>query len=1081
MKKFIFFFLTLLLTLSINSYAEKKSDAKDTLLTSSILSGMKLRLIGPGIISGRIGDIAVNPLDKSTFYVAVASGGVWKTSNNGTSFTPIFDNQSSYSIGCVALDPNNPYIVWVGTGENNSQRSVAYGDGVYKSIDGGKSWNRVGIEKSEHIGKILIDPRNSNVVYVAAQGPLWGAGGDRGLYKTTDGGNSWESVLKISENTGVSDIAFDPRNPDVIYATSYQRRRHVWTLVNGGPEAAIHKSTDGGKSWNKLTNGLPGGELGRIAIAVSPVEPDIVYALIEATEDNGGFFRSTDRGASWEKRYNYKSTSAQYYQELFCDPKSPDRVYSMDTYLQVTEDGGKTWRSLGNRYRHVDDHALWIDPENTNHLIVGGDGGLYQTYDRGSTWDYFENLPVSQFYRVATDNSEPFYYVYGGTQDNSTWGGPSRTINSGGITNEDWFLIVGGDGYQARIDPTNPNIVYGQWQYGNLVRYDRKSGEVFYIQPQPDKGEELRWNWDTPLILSSHSPTRLYIAANRLFRTDDRGNTWKAISPDLSRQIDRNKLPVMGKIQSIDAVAKNASTSLYGNSVALSESPLNPDLLYVGTDDGLIQITEDGGKNWTAVKSINGLPDTTYVSDLFASQHNENVVYASFNNHKRADFKPYLFKSTDKGKSWKSIVGNLPNNHQVWTIVEDFVNPNLLFCGTEFALYFSIDAGEKWTKLSSGFPTIAVRDLEIQKRESDLVVGTFGRGIYILDDYSPLRNLNSDNLQKDIYLFPVKDALMFNQDDSKAKGDNGETFYRAKNPEYGATFSYYVKDAFKTLRQTRREQEKKLEKEGKLIDYPTLEQMFKEENEEASYLIFQITNEEGFVCRQLTHTPTKGINRVNWDLCFPNTAPIQKEIQINKYSGMHVLPGKYFVSILKYENGEITKLTEPQAFIVKPLNNLTLPSNDSKQLVKFRKELLNLQLSVLSSNSYLANLKTRIKAIKKAILATINPQNSLIKQAREIELQLIDIDVILNGNSTIARLNENQPPSLTDRLNYILWGVWTTSQDVTETQKMSFKIADEGIKAIIKQLKKITEVDIKSIENELDKLNAPWTPGRLPR
>ncbi|HPI20285.1 MAG TPA: glycosyl hydrolase, partial [Candidatus Kapabacteria bacterium] len=845
MKKFIFFFLALLLTLSINIYAEKKSEAKDTLLTSSILSGMKLRLIGPGVISGRIGDIAVNHLDKSTFYVAVASGGVWKTTNNGTSFTPIFDSQSSYSIGCVALDPNNPYIVWIGTGENNSQRSVAYGDGVYKSIDGGKSWNRVGLEKSEHIGKILIDPRNSNVVYVAAQGPLWGAGGDRGLYKTTDGGSSWECVLKISENTGVSDIAFDPRNPDVIYAASYQRRRHVWTLVNGGPEAAIHKSTDGGKSWNKLTNGLPGGELGRIGIAVSPVNPDIVYALIEATEDNGGFFRSTDRGASWEKRYNYKNTSAQYYQELFCDPKDPDRVYSMDTYLQVTEDGGKTWKSLGNRYRHVDDHALWIDPDNTNHLIVGGDGGLYQTYDRGSTWDYFENLPVSQFYRIATDNSEPFYYVYGGTQDNSTWGGPSRTINSGGITNEDWFLIVGGDGYQARIDPTNPDIVYGQWQYGNLVRYDRKSGEVFYIQPQPEKGEELRWNWDTPLILSSHSPTRLYIAANRLFRTDDRGNTWKAISPDLSRQIDRNKLPVMGKIQSIDAVAKNASTSIYGNSVALSESPLNPDLLYVGTDDGLIQITEDGGQNWTAIKSINGLPDTTYVSDLFASQHNENVVYASFNNHKRADFKPYLFKSTDKGKSWKSIVGNLPNNHQVWTIVEDFVNPNLLFCGTEFALYFSIDGGEKWTKLSSGFPTIAVRDLEIQKRESDLVVGTFGRGIYILDDYSPLRTLNSDILQKDIFLFPVKDALMFNQDDSKAKSDNGETFYRAKNPEYGATFSFYLKDAFKTLKQSRREQESKLKKEGKPISYPTLEQMFNEDNEEASYLILQITNDEG--------------------------------------------------------------------------------------------------------------------------------------------------------------------------------------------------------------------------------------------
>ena len=740
----------------------KKPDTTDY-FQSKTFSGLKLRLIGPAITSGRIIDLAVNPKDHSHFFVAVASGGVWKTMNGGITFTPVFDSQNSFSIGCVTMDPNNANVVWVGSGENNSQRSVSYGDGVYKSLDGGKNWKNMGLKRSEHIGKIIVDPRNSNVVYVAAQGPLWGSGGDRGLYKTSNGGETWDLLLKISENTGVSDIAMDPRDPDVIYASAYQRRRHVWTLINGGPESAIHKSTDGGKTWTKLTEGLPSGDVGRIGLAVSPVNPDIVFALIETSDNSGGFFRSSDRGASWEKRYDYVSTSAQYYQEIVCDPKDVDRVYSLDTYLKLTDDGGKTWRNLGNEHRHVDDHAIWIDPDNTNHMLIGGDGGLYESYDLGKTFRFFPNLPITQFYRITVDNSEPFYYVYGGTQDNSTWGGPSRTTNTGGITNEDWFLVVGGDGYKAQVDPKDPNIVYGEWQYGGLVRLDRKSGEVLFIQPQPEKGEEHRWNWDTPLLISPHANTRLYFAANRLFRSDDRGQSWKPVSLDLTRKIDRNKLPVMGKVWGPDAVAKNASTSLFGNIVSLTESPVKENLIFVGTDDGLIQVTEDA-QNWRKIDRFPGVPDTTYVSDLFASQHNENVVYASFDNHKNADFKPYLIKSTDKGKTWTSIRGNLPDNGVVYTITEDFENPNLLFCGTEFGLYFTVDGGKKWIQLKGEFPTIAVRDLEIQKRENDLAIGTFGRGIYILDDYSSLRKLSEDLLKREAYVFPVKDALMYMPD-----------------------------------------------------------------------------------------------------------------------------------------------------------------------------------------------------------------------------------------------------------------------------------------------------------------------------
>ncbi|MGB9912526.1 MAG: WD40/YVTN/BNR-like repeat-containing protein, partial [Candidatus Kapaibacteriota bacterium] len=712
----------------------KKSESVESPKREVNFDNIKLRAIGPAVFGGRVSDIAVNPYNKKEFYVAVASGGVWKTTNSGTTFFPVFDTYGSFSIGCIAIDSKNPNVVWVGTGENNSQRSVSWGDGVYKSIDGGKSWKNMGLKNSEHIGKIVIHPQNSDVVYVAAQGPLWGPGGDRGLYKTTDGGKTWELVLKISENTGVTDVVMDPRDPNVLYCASYQRRRHVWTLINGGPEAAIYKTTDGGKSWEKLQNGLPSGELGRIGLGLSPADPDIIYAIIEGNEGKGGIYRSTDRGASWEKRNSWFSGSAQYYHEVFCDPKNPERVFFVDTYLRLTEDGGKTLRVVSNKNRHVDDHAVWIDPDDTRHFLVGGDGGLYETFDDGNTWRFFANIPTAQFYRITCDNSEPFYFVYGGTQDNNTWGGPSRTTSSGGITNEDWFLVVGGDGYKAQVDPNNPNIVYAMWQYGNLVRYDRKSGEVYYIQPQPEKGEALRWNWDTPLLLSQHSSTRIYICANKVFRSDDRGQSWKAISPDLTRQIDRNKLPVMGKIWGPDAVAKNASTSFYGNIVAFAESPLDENILIVGTDDGLVQITTNGGSTWNKIEKFSYVPETTYVSDVFASHHNKNVIYVTFDNHKNADFKPYVLMTTDLGKTWQSISSNLPENGSVYSIVEDFKDPNLLFVGTEFGLFLSTNRGKEWVQLKGNFPTIAVRDLEIQKRESDLVVGTFGRGIYILDD-----------------------------------------------------------------------------------------------------------------------------------------------------------------------------------------------------------------------------------------------------------------------------------------------------------------------------------------------------------
>ena len=634
MKKSTFLsFIALLLCLqTIHSQKTKKED-KQALDTIKI-SGLKWRSIGPSLTSGRISDIAVNPNNPFEYYVASSAGGVWKTINSGIEYTPVFDGEGSFSIGCVTIDPNNTNVVWVGSGENNNQRSVNYGDGVYKSTDGGASWTNMGLKTSEHIGRIVVHPDNSDVVYVAAIGPLWSKGGERGLYKTTDGGKTWKAVLTVDEHTGVNDVVMDPRHPEVLYASTFQRRRHVYTYVGGGPGSGLHKSTDGGETWTKIQNGLPTTELGRIGLAISPANPEFIYAIVEAADGKGGFFKSTNRGSSWEKMGDH-STSGNYYQEIIADPIDENTVYSMDTWMSVTKNGGKSFDIVGEDYKHIDNHCMWIDPNNNKHWLVGSDGGVYETFDAAKTWDFKENIPVTQFYKVAVDNAYPFYNVYGGTQDNFSIGGPSRVITDHGITNFDWFITNGGDGFESQIDPENPNIVYAQSQYGFLVRYDKKSGEAVGIQPKERQGENAyKFNWDAPLVVSKHKSGRLYFAANKLFKSDDYGNSWSVISDDLSQQIDRNTLNVYDRIVSIDAVAKNGSTSPYGAIVALSESPIDENLIVVGTDDGLIQITEDGGKTWRKVSAISGAPNMSYLNNVHASKHNANVIYAAFNHHK---------------------------------------------------------------------------------------------------------------------------------------------------------------------------------------------------------------------------------------------------------------------------------------------------------------------------------------------------------------------------------------------------------------------------------------------------------------
>ncbi len=1073
----IFFLLSLF---SLIIVAQEKDSLEDkNPYKSSTFNGLKFRSIGPAVTSGRVTDFAVNLTNTHEYYVAVACGNVWKTINSGTTWEPIFDKYGSHSIGCVTLDPNNPHVVYVGTGENNSQRSVSWGDGVYRSEDGGKSFKNIGLKRSEHIAKILIDPRDSKVIYAASQGPLWGPGGDRGLYKSTDFGTTWDSVLYISPNTGVTDVVMDPRNPDILYAASYQRRRHVWTLLNGGPESAIYKSTDAGKTWNKLTSGLPEGDVGRIGLAISPVNPDYIYAIIEAAYDNSGFYRTTNRGASWEKMSDYKNVSAQYYSETFCDPVDVNKVYLLDTFSSITTDGGKTFTRISTKGRHVDDHAFWINPNNTNHFLIGGDGGIYETFDGAQTFHFKDNLPITQFYRVSVDNYQPFYRVMGGTQDNNSMIVPSQTINEEGIVNADYIPLVGGDGYEALTDPENPDIVYCQWQYGGLTRYDMQSGESLSIKPQEGKDEQpYRWNWDTPLIISPHA-NRLYAAANKVFRSDDRGNTWQVISNDLTRQVDRNRLPIMDKVWSVDAVAKNASTSFYGNIVSLSESPLVEGLIYAGTDDGLIQVTENGGKSWKKIESFPGIAEMTYVSCLYASLHDANTVYAAFDNHKRADFKPNILISNDHGKSWKNIAGDLKEPQVVYSIAQDHIKPYLLFIGTEYGVFFTLNGGKNWIQLKGDLPTQAVRDLDIQKRENDLAAATFGRGFYILDNYTPLRDINEQTLEKENYkLFPVKDALMFIKR-SGTFGSLGSSYFKADNPPFGATFTYYIKEAPKTLLAQRKEKEKELIKNNRPVYNPSWEDLRKEDREEKPYILFTITDEEGNVVRKLKTEVKSGINRFTWDLKYASTSPVKKASDENA-SGFPVMPGKYKVTMSVFANGILSDVAGPVEFEAKVLNNVTLPVEDRNQLVAFQKKVYELRRAVNGAIESVNDLSTKIEIIKTALRQTENAPQELTEKADIILQKNKELYTLLVDDETISKRNEPTKPTISGRLSEVTYGMWQTTSAPTKSYINNYQIAAEEFKVVLRDLRNLLEIDVKSLENEMDKLKSPWTPGRIP-
>ena len=1081
----------LILAVAVPTLAVSATEEFEAGINAATMKGLRLRSVGPALMGGRIADIAISPRDRSTWYVAVGSGGVWKTENSGVTWTPIFDDQPSYSVGCVTIDPSDPDVVWVGTGENVSGRHVGWGDGVYRSRDGGQSWQQMGLETSEHIGKIVVDPRDGNVVYVAAEGPLWSSGGERGLYKTTDGGQTWSHVLEIDDDTGATDVEIDPRNPDVLYAAAYQRRRHIWSLLAGGPSSGIYKSTDAGESWRRIERGLPKGDMGKIGLAVSPADPDVVYATIEAAEDERGFYRSKDRGESWEKRNEYISngTGPHYYQEIVASPTDVDRVYQMDVFLHVTYDGGANFEILGTgREKHSDNHALVLDPQDPDHLIVGTDASLYESFDEGAHWRQFPNLPISQFYKLALDTAEPFYNILGGAQDLGTLLGPSRTTNVEGVRNRDWYVPLGADGYACAFDPQDPNIAYMEIQVGRLNRYDRLNHELLDIRPVPAPGDPPeRFNWDAPLLISPHSSSRLYFGSQRLWRSDDRGDSWTTVSGDLTRNRNRYELEMLGRVWSADALYDNGAMSMYATLTTVSESPLVEGLLYAGTDDGLIQVSEDGGGDWRAVEALPGVPDLSFVNDIEASLHDSDTVFAALDAHKTGDFRPLLFESSDRGRTWTSIAGNLPEDTIVWAIAQDHVDPDLIFLGTEFGLYFTPDRGRNWVRFEGGVPTISFRDVKIQRRENDVVGATFGRGFYVLDDYSALREIADGALDGGAALFPVRDAWWYVPSvpgQAAGKPSLGSDDFTAPNPPYGAIFTYYLDQVPKTSKKQRLEREEELRENEEDVPFPGWETLHSEALEQGPMVLLTVRDAQGQAVRRIEGPVEAGLHRVNWDLRLPPADPIELAPPAflppwyDPPKGPFAAPGTYSVELALLSSKGVETLAEARRFEVKPVPGFSLEEPDFQAVTAFQAETAELYRQVAGAAEEMQRAEDRLPYLRKALREAPAANPALFADLDEIEASLANLRLRLLGDRIRGKWNEPSVPTVRQRVGQVAYGHWDTRQAPTATQRQSLEVARGEFAGLLGELSEMLEVELPGFEAKLEAAGAAWTPGR---
>jgi len=1028
-KKFYYRFLlvvTLCLSLSLSLGSAQAKKKSQDLFTESVLDRLQWRCVGPANMGGRIDDFAVVENSPQVIYVAIASGGVWKTTNNGVTWEPVFDDQSTSTIGDVTVAPSNPDIVWVGTGEPNNRQSSSWGNGVYKSTDGGKTWKNMGLADTHHIGSIVIHPSNPEVVYVAALGHLWGPNKERGLFKTTDGGQTWVNAKFIDENTGFVDVAMDPESPTTLYAAAYQRRRRGWGFNGGGPGSGLYKTTDGGQTWVKLIEGLPKGNTGRIGIDIYRSNSNVVYAVIEHQE--GGVFRSEDKGLTW-KRMSSTNPRPMYYSRIRIDPNNDQRIWVLGASMYVSEDGGKNFRTDYVSQIHGDHHAMWISPENSNHMVLGSDGGIYLSYDRGRTWDFVNSLPIGQFYEIGFDLRQP-YYIYGGLQDNGSWGGLSATRYRVGITNEDWFRIGGGDGFYVQVDPTDHTLIYAESQNGNLYRFNLKTGESKSIRPQPeDEKETYRFNWNCPILISPHDPKTIYYGGNKLFRSLDRGETWEA-SVDLTTQQDRDKLPLMGVLSDEKTLSRNDGIANYGDIITVSESPLKKGLLYVGTDDGNLQISRDGGKTWMNVMDkVPGVPKYTYVSRVVASRFNEGRAYVTLDGHRNDDFKAYAFMTIDYGESWKSISSNLPEGSTVNVIREHHRNPDLLFVGTERGAYVSIDRGQKWVRIKGNLPLVPVDDIAIHPRENDLILGTHGRSIWVLDDMTPLEQLTKDVLDSQGSLYDIREATIFNP--YNHKGSLGHKVFVGPNPPQGAIISYYLKE--------------KAKENVKII----------------------IEDKDGKKIREIKGPQEAGINRITWDLRYePPVQPFRGERSRRfRARGPFVLPGEYRVGLMVSDQ----EMTKSVKVLGDPRIDISFEDRKAQHDALYTLYELYPVLSAVDKTS--DGLKKQIAELKKNLKKLTDIPESILEEAEAISKEIDDIRLKLIGDPKLGW--QGLRLSVRGRVISLGRAIGGYTSAPSQRQLQQIQKNSEQLKALVERMNKIIEEAIPKLNKLMNENNIP--------
>ncbi len=1064
-----------------NLDAQRKSKTPEKKESKTSLDAFKFRHLGPAFLSGRIAEIAVHPHNDNIWYVAVGSGGVWKTENSGTTWKPIFDKEASYSTGCITIDPNNPARVWVGSGENVGGRHVGYGDGVYLSTDSGATWKNMGLKNSEHISKIIVHPSNSDIVWVASQGPLWKKGGERGVYKTVNGGKTWKRVLGNSEWTGATDIMVDPNNPNLIYAATWDRHRTVAAYMGGGPGSGIHRSTDGGDTWEKLSTGLPKSNMGKIGLAMSYQKSNVIYAAIELDRTTGGVYRSEDGGSSWKKMSDAVSgaTGPHYYQELYTSPHKFDRLYLMNVRVLTSEDGGKTFTQLKEEKKHSDNHALVFKKDDPNYLMLGTDAGIYESFDLADTWRYIKNLPLTQFYKVAVNNAEPFYHIFGGTQDNGSVGGPSATDEQEGIANKHWYKTLFADGHQSATDPEYNDIIYAETQQGGLHRIDLTSGERVFVQPQAQEGDPFeRFNWDAPILVSPHNPARLYFASHRVWKSESRGDDWTSISGDLTRNENRIELPIMGRKQSWDNAWDVGAMSNYNTITSLSESPITEGLLYAGTDDGFIQVTQNGGAQWNRIPVTRlGIPDRSFVNDIKADLYDANTVYVVLDNHKSGDFNPYIFKSTDLGATWTSISSNLPKRTLVWRIVQDHVNKDLFFAATEFGVYVSMNAGKAWQKLP-GTPTLPFRDLVIQKRENDLVAASFGRGFYVLDDYSALREMTADNLKQKGKLFAPRTAKWYIPRSNI--GNTGADYFFSKNPEFGAVFTYHLADDFKTTKETRKKTEKALNKKKQNVPFPGWDALDKESLEKPAKVLLTIQDPDGNIVRKIRAKAKKGSHRIAWDLKHFNPFAIPEDGKVkrsNFNSGALAIPQQYSATLYLEKDGEVTQLDGPVSFDVKPIRKGVLNGVSYEAYDSYRESLSSLIKKLDMLDDVLERSEKKVTALKTALNNSGIAPVEMSKKIEAIRNEIIALKYLTKGSPSKSEIGERNNPTVQTHLWAAFRGMRSTYGPTPMHQK-SMALAQKMSAELEQKIGDLSNTKIANLEQEMKDKGIPYIKGQ---